>query len=659
MSDNYSVGRFEWLTIPSSREPSGSCEEIADVFVAKKCPECAWVDGDHRFEAISGEPGSRECFRCGAHWDLSKEINDFFKQEQIKIPAVCVDRDMDGVKGFYRGRKESDPRLFDLRVMAEGFCLRKGFDELLALSVSRIDRFDHQISAARTILKKMRGKVLLADEVGLGKTVEAGLVIKELLIRGIANSVLVMVPAGLTDQWKEELKYKFNENFTLFKKHRLEEDDRRLIVSYDLAKRRECLQTRYWDVIVYDEAHRLKSRSTAVSKFARGLRGRFVLALSATPIQNSLNELYSLIDLIKPGKLGTVRAFRRAFVSRGNPRKVLPGRESALRAELGDVMIRNRRDTCKLKFPKRRAGIYYVDPLPDEITLYQKVTRYVKKEFKKEFFKETGRKIHMLSLIILQRELMSSPAAVQSTLLRIAHRKGYPEATKKRLTGFADIAGTIETPSKIRALKEILVQFKGNRFVVFTEFVKSLETIVEHVGRWGLAVFSISGKMPAKKRASVLADFRNTSSSILVSTETGGVGLNLQFCSHLVNFDLPWNPTRVEQRIGRIDRIGQKNEVYVFNLACKNTIEEYVIDILAKKLRMFEMVIGECGAVLGHMEHGKSFEQMVVEVWANNSSEKEEAGGFSKLAAEAEKARTLYEKSRQASSVLNQIGRCA
>jgi len=659
MSDRYSSGRFEWITIPSGKETPEVCDDINDVFLAKTCLACGWIDGDYRFEAMSGTPGNRECFRCGAHWDLTNEITDFFKKEHIRIPSVRSERRMADAKGFYRGIKDSDPRIFDLRMQAESFCLRKGFDELLSLCTAKIDRFDHQVNTAKAVLKRLKVRALLADEVGMGKTVEAGIIIKELLLRGIASSVLILVPAGLTSQWQEEIQYKFDEKFQIFKKHTLDKSDCRLIASYDLAKRRKCLQSIPWDMLILDEIHRLKSRRTAVSKFVRGIQSRFIIGMSATPVMNSLCELHALIDLIKPGKLGTVRTFKRTFVSRSNPRKVIPGREAALRNELSEIMIRNRRDACKIKFPKRRAGVFYVEPTAVELDLYKRVTNYVKEEFKKQILKETGRNVHMLSLIIIQRELMSTPAAVQKTLLKIARRKDYPESTQKRLNAFAEMAGTIEAPSKIDALQEILTRFDGKRFVVFTEFLKSLEFIKEQIAVWGRSVFSLSGSMSTKQRTTALEAFRKTPSAVLVATETGGVGLNLQFCSHLVNYDLPWNPLRVEQRIGRLDRIGQKHEVYVFNLVCQHTIEEYVVDILAKKLRMFEMVIGECGAVLGHMEPGKSFEQMIVDVWINTFSKKEEADGFSRLAVKAEKARSLYNRTRQASSVLGQIGRCA
>jgi SNF2 family DNA or RNA helicase len=375
------------------------------------------------------------------------------------------------------------------------------------------------------------------------------------------------------------------------------------------------------------------------------------LALSATPVQNSLEELYSLVNLVKPGRLGTIRAFKKAFVSKANPRNVKEGGEPILKEILSEVMIRNRRDVCGLNLPQRRVGIYYIEPTAPEKKLYECVSAYVNEEYKQEMLRETGVNAHMLGLIILQRELMSTPAAIRQTLLRTAHRPNLPEATRRRLHHFADMAAAIKLPSKIQALKEILTRFKNQRFVVFTEFVSSLNCLVDHISTWGLPVFGISGKQRIKQRARTLKSFTDKETAVLISTETGGVGLNLQFCNHIVNFDLPWNPQRIEQRIGRIDRIGQQHDdVYVFNLVCRNTVEEHVVDILAKKLRMFEIVVGEMNEILGEMQKGKSFENLVSEIWLNSSSKKQMNLAFAKLGADAVNARMRYDRIRSVNS---------
>ena len=647
-------GRFEWLSIPYREELPAKSEESSTTFAAKACPGCGWIDGEQRFKTLSGEAGTRECWRCGMRWDLSVEVNSFFDEEQIKLPPIQVDVDPAESRRYYRCRLEN-PGFFHLHLQAQYITLQNGFGDLLCLdTLSGIFRLEHQTKTALTVLKKMRGRALLADEVGLGKTIEAGILIKELLIRGIAKKVLIMVPAGLCYQWQVELESKFGEHFQIFSGRQLKNEDCRLIVSYDLAKRRKGLLDRHWDVLVLDEAHYLKNRSTAIYKYVKELKSRYLLALSATPVQNSLEELYSLINIVKPGRLGTIRAFKRAFVSKANPRNILKGREPVLKEILSEIMIRNRRDVCGLRLPRRRVGIYYVKPTAPEKELYACVSAYVKAEYKQEFLRETGVNAHMLSLIILQRELMSTPVAVRNTLLRIAHRPNYPETTRKRLHHFADMAAGITLPSKIQALKEILTQFKDQRFVVFTEFVASLNCLADHISAWGLPVFGISGKQNIKHRTQILTAFANTESAVLISTETGGVGLNLQFCNHLVNYDLPWNPQRIEQRIGRIDRIGQQHDdVYVFNLVCQDTVEEHVVDILAKKLRMFELVVGEINEVLGHMQKGKSFENLVARIWLRSTSKNQVNLAFTKLGTTVTDARARYDQIRSANSRLH------
>ena len=642
-------GRFEWVSIPKRDTCLPENEAAAMAFEAKACPGCGWIDGARRFETLSGETGTRECWRCGMRWDLSKEINSFFDQEQIKLPPVEVNVDAAGPGRFYRGKPEK-PGFFDLYIQAQHLTLQNGFGNLISLhTVPNIARLEHQIKTALTVLKKMRGRALLADEVGLGKTIEAGILIKELMMRGIAKTILIMVPAGLCYQWKVELESKFDEHFRIFSARQLKNGDHRLIVSYDLAKRRRGLLNRQWDMLVLDEAHYLKNRSTKIYKYVKNLKSRYVLALSATPIQNSLDELYSLINIVKPGRLGTIRAFKNAFISKTNPRNILEGREPALKEILSEVMIRNRRDICALHFARRRVGIYYVKPSAAEKELYEVVSAYVKEEFKQEFLRETGTSAHMLSLIILQRELMSTPLAVQKTLLRIAGRSGYPQATRRRLRRFAGMAAGIKRPSKIQALKEILTEFKDHRFVVFTEFVASLNCLADCISEWGRPVFCLSGKQNVKQRTQILDAFANTDKAVLISTETGGVGLNLQFCNHLVNYDLPWNPQRIEQRIGRIDRIGQRHDdVYVFNLVCQNTVEEHVVDILARKLRMFELIVGEMNAVLGHMQKGKSFENLIARIWLKNTSKKQIKLAFTELGKNVADARTRYDHIRAA-----------
>ena len=650
-------GRFEWITIPQQTNIGQDRIGKAAVSAARACPECGWLDSVDRFARLSGRAGFKECWRCGMCWDLTLEINLFLENENLNLPQVRLEPNSGDIKQFYRSTG-MNPNLFDLHLRTQRLNLQNGFEHLIYLNTgSNIEHLEYQIKTALTVLKKMRGRALLADEVGLGKTIEAGILIKEMLIRRLARHVLVLVPAGLCRQWQAELQDKFDVKFQLFFNSKLEENEQKLIVSYDVAKRRPCLLSRRWDMLVLDEAHRLKNRSTILYKFVKKLRSRHILALSATPIQNTLDELYSIVDLIQPGRLGTIRTFKRKFVSHSNPREIASGTEIELKDALADVMIRNRRDTCNIKFPRRRVGIHYITPSRIESQLYDSVSSYVHQEFKNEFLRETGMTPHMLSLIILQRELMSTPQAVRQTLIRIAQRPNYPIATVSRLLRYADLAGRITQPSKFQALSRILAQSKGEKLVIFSEFLNSAKCLTEFISAKGFPVFCLTGNVNPAKRSEIMAKFRRTHSAVLVSTEAGGVGLNLQCCHHMINFDLPWNPQRIEQRIGRIDRFGQANdEVYVFNLVCRDTIEEYVVDILAKKLRMFDVVIGEVNEILGHMSSDRSFEQRIANVLLSNSSRRNLNHAFGELSLDVIHARSRYDRNQRFNSIVNRIG---
>ena len=651
-------GRFEWIAIPrqANIDPAGSSAKTAAA-VAGACIECGWLDSVERFETLSGESGVKECWRCGMRWDLTHEINLFLKSENITLPDFRLEHNYGDLRQAYRSNV-NNPQMFERHLCARQSALQKGFDRLICLDTALdIEHLEHQIKAAFTVLRKMRSRALLADEVGLGKTIEAGILVKELLIRGLAKQVLVLVPAGLCRQWQSEFRHKFNENFKLFSDDELDEDQNKLIVSYDLAKRRPCLLNRCWDILVLDEAHRLKNRSTGLYKFVKKLRRRYILALSATPIQNSLEELFSIVDLIQPGRLGTIRSFKRKFVSDGNASVIVDGTEAELKEALIDVMIRNRRDTCSIKFPRRRVGIYHITPSPVERSLYDSVSAYVHREYKREFLRETGMTTHMLSLITLQRELMSTPQAVCQTLIRIAGRKNLPTAMASRLLNYANLAGSLTMPAKFQTLKQILTQCRGEKFVIFSEFLTSADSLTKFISSTERPVFRLTGRVNPGRRSEILAGFRRTDSAVLISTEVGGVGLNLQCCRHMVNFDLPWNPQRIEQRIGRIDRFGQANdEVIIFNLICRDTIEEYVVDILAKKLRMFELVVGELNEILGRMPSGRSFEQRIANVLLSNLSRRNLDLAFGKLSDDAIKARFHYDRNQRFNSIIERLG---
>ena len=268
-----------------------------------------------------------------------------------------------------RGPPKSDGRWYRLRERFSHLSLAQGFDELLCLAHLRgTETLAHQVETVRKVLKRFRGRVLLADEVGLGKTIEAGMVLKEYLLRGMAENVLVLVPASLVGQWREELENKFDIRCASTHDALLRNDPERfwsqprLIASLAVARRREHsarLVDRNFDLVIVDEAHHLRDRTSQSYKLVDRLNKRFLLLLSATPVQNDLTELYNLLTLLKPGIFKTLKEFRGAYMTPGKPRR--PVNPERLRELMRDAMIRNTRAAVALRLPRRHAATIRVD----------------------------------------------------------------------------------------------------------------------------------------------------------------------------------------------------------------------------------------------------------------------------------------------------------
>ncbi|MGH3665780.1 MAG: DEAD/DEAH box helicase, partial [Egibacteraceae bacterium] len=266
---------------------------------------------------------------------------------------------------------------------------RPGFDTFVSLPRLRFEPYPHQLRAAERALRQMRGRGLLADEVGLGKTIEAGLVLSELRLRGLARRVLVLAPVGLLEQWREELDRKFAMPSVVAQADRrgarrrtLRDggEDAVVLASLQSARRdplRAALTAEAWDLVIVDEAHRLKNPRTASARVARALRTRYLLLLTATPVENRLGDLFQLVSLVRPGHLGTPRQFR----SRHGAGDVAAPRDlEGLRAGLRSVMVRHRRSELGVLLPGRVAETRRVTPDPDEAELYAAVTDRVRAE---------------------------------------------------------------------------------------------------------------------------------------------------------------------------------------------------------------------------------------------------------------------------------------
>jgi len=456
-----------------------------------------------------------------------------------------------------------------------------------------IQILDHQIMAAKLVKNNLNGKVLLADEVGLGKTIEAGILLKEYFVTGMIKNALILTPPSLRTQWQQELKGKFGLDFIInrddsrfrdFDKHNM------LISSMPSAvipKNAEKLNGIEWDLVIVDEAHRLKNASTRAHKFVKELPKKFIFLLSATPIQNNIQELYNMIEIIRPGILGSWNNFASTFTLDKKAREINPSRRYELQDLLKQVVIRTTRNEVRnyLQFTDRIPKTHLLDSTELETELYSKSTEFVRSLW----VKEMEGKHFILPLMTLQRQISSSSAATSAAI----HKKigQFPES-KLELEEILDLADKIKTDSKMKCLQEIIEKNPEEKHLIFTEFKDTQDYIFDALEDNGIQTAKFNGSLSTSERDAAVSNFKRDI-QVLVSTEAGGEGQNFQFCSNVVNYDLPWNPMRVEQRVGRVHRIGQEEDVHIHNLAMVGTIEEYILKLLFDKINLFKMTIGD------------------------------------------------------------------
>ena len=552
----------------------------------------------------------------------------------------------------------SDLVLYQLKLMAYHLQLVAGFDELLALEDIAFQPFDYQIRAARAALRRFRGRGLLADEVGLGKTIEAGLVLKEYLVGQMVSRVLIVTPPGLVEQWQEELANKFNltdfvtSNSPEFRSLGTQawEQFPRVIASLATARRAEharVITAQEYDLVIVDEAHHLKTRSSASWQLVNALQKKYILLLTATPVQNRLTELYNLVTVLKPGQLKSPKEFSQQFVARGDPR--LPKNRALLRELLGDVMVRHTRAQISLKLPPRRAHTTRLKLHADEQALYDEITTLAR-----QMLGDQLTTAHRLGVTTLLREAGSSARATTSTLTSLADIAGMI-AYRPALLRLAEQSAAVTASTKADALHKLLLAQvaggQGDKVLVFTQFRATQAMLAERLHQAGIPFALYHGSLSPAQKDTAIRDFQGHL-PVLLSTEAAGEGRNLQFCRVMVNFDLPWNPMRIEQRVGRIHRVGQDRPVDIFNLAAEGTIEDYVLDILDRKLNMFELVIGEVDMILGQMGDERDFEDIVLEIWADATTPTDLQNSMNELGDDLVKARTAYQHTQQVDEAL-------
>jgi SNF2 family DNA or RNA helicase len=534
--------------------------------------------------------------------------------------------------------------------------LAQNFEDLICLSsLTGVDSYVYQHETVRKVLRHFKGRALLADEVGLGKTIEACLVLKEYWSRGMVHKALVLTPPSLAPQWIGELTEKFgftpaSPDSPEFRRDPLQFWKQQTLVVASIAMARlephaSALAATPWDLVIVDEAHCLKNRSSANWKLVNSLQKKFILMLTATPVENNLIELYNLITVLKPGLLATESEFRKLFVTPGRPKT--PKDPERLHNLLAEVMVRNTRAAVDVRLPPRVAASVTVPPSPAEAQLYEMVSAFVAQHYRPR--EGDGRS--RLALSWLQRQAGSSPQALCRAISRtLAQDNGFPPSERRELERILELASTISSSGKGLRLGQMLAARPG-KVVVFTEFIPTLESLAQVCGRHGVPCALFSGELSKAEKDAAIARFRDEV-DVLLSTGVGGEGRNLQFASTVINFDLPWNPMRLEQRVGRVHRIGQSREVFVFNFCQAGTVEEQLLRVLHEKINMFELVVGEMDIILGALDESGDFADLVLELWLSARQAGRVEQAFDELAERLLDAKKQYARTKQLDETL-------
>lgn len=536
-----------------------------------------------------------------------------------------------------------DLRDFLLRERASLWWVSNQSDDLLCLPYCAIERLEYQLRSALRVIGPMRGRALLSDEVGLGKTIEAGLVLKEYLTRGMVNRFLVLTLPSLVDQWEEELDAKFNipavtTNHAVFRADPAAfwRDHKAIIASIHTLKQDAHLaaaQHTAWDMLIVDEAHYLRNRSAKTWQAVNALPRQFLLLLTATPVQNSIEEIHNLVTLLQPGQLLSPKEFRDRFVNKDKPRE--PRDPDELRRLLGQVMIRNTRSNAGVKLPPRRAETVMFEPSADERAFWETWER----EFRDTLAALSASQASLWGRLLLQAA-GSSPQAWRDALAKFPDR-----AASNRWRSNAPLS---ESWKKKTGLLKPLAATEGG-LVVFSQFLETQQALSDALRDAGLKTWVINGQTPAPQRQPITDQFR-AEGGVLLLTHSGTEGRNLQFCHRLVNFDLPWNPMEIEQRIGRLHRLGQQRPVEIYNLVQAGTLQAHLLDILQEKLNLFELVVGETGLVLGERFTSDDFAEEVFRRWRESGNEV--AAAMQSLGDELQSARNAFEEIKRVDQVL-------
>ncbi len=521
--------------------------------------------------------------------------------------------------------------LFKLAVEIEKHLIIPEFEGLQAPKhLPDLTPLPHQLETARQVIENMNGKAILADEVGLGKTIEAGLVLKEYMIRGLVKKVLILVPASLVTQWASELNSKFYIPAITQRKSYVWEQYDVVVSSIDTAKRsphREIIYNLDYDLIIIDEAHKLKNNKTKNYEFVQNLKKKFCLLLTATPIQNRVEEIFNLVSLLKPGHLGSETSFYERY--KRDSRSLHD--DEHLKELVNKVMIRNRRADTGIEWTKRQVQTIPIEFSMPERELYDAIS-----SFKSD---ENWVQTSTFSLMTLKREACSSREAVYHTLKNMLDKQeNPPKSYTAQIQFLISKVENVQQNSKAQKALE-LIQSINDKVIIFTEYRATQIYLQWFLKQHGISSVPFRGGFKRGKKDWMRELFQKHA-QVLIATEAGGEGINLQFCHHIINFDLPWNPMRLEQRIGRIHRLGQEKDVVVYNFAIKDTLEEHILKLLYEKIHLFEKVIGELDDILTKLEFG-NIEEHLIDIFSRSGSEGEMNIKMENLTSMIEFANTL------------------
>ena len=526
--------------------------------------------------------------------------------------------------------------------------LEQNFEDLLCLpSLQGVDAYIYQQETVRKVLRHFKGRALLADEVGLGKTIEACMVLKEYWMRGLVRKALVLAPPSLVSQWKGELLEKFglapvSPDTPQFRAGPAQfwKDEALVVASIAMARldpHAAAIAAASWDMVVVDEAHCLKNRTSANWRLVDSLQKKFILMLTATPVENNLVELYNLITLLKPGLLATEADFRKTYMTAAQPKT--PKNAGQLRAMLGDVMIRNTRAAADVSLPPRIAATVSVPPSEAEAQVYKLVSQFVAGRYRPAHSHRTP----TLALDLMQRQAGSSPMALRHAVARALGAETWVRpGDRSELEAIHDLVSGVGESSKAAQLGRMLAAHTG-KAVVFTEFLPTLDYLRRVCEVHDISYALFSGDLSRHEKDAAIAHFRDHS-RVLLSTGAGGEGRNLQFADTVINFDLPWNPMRIEQRVGRVHRIGQTHDVFVFNFCQEGSVEEQLLGVLHDKINMFELVVGEMDAILGTLDDARDFAEIVMDLWISGQESGRVEQGFEELAQRLLDAKKAHRK---------------